>query len=287
MPKVSIIIPCHNLGEYILECVESALNQLYDDFEIIIVDDGSTDDYTLEVLDSIHHQRVQILRTRNQGLAAARNNGILKAQGKYICCLDADDKYHPEYLQKTVPLLDRSSNLGIVTTWVQTFGESEKIWKTYEYNPMHLAFENVIHVASLFRKECWEKVKGYKTNLAGYQDWDLWISIVAKGYRWEVVEECLFYYRVRKNSMINNSDKNRLGILDTIISNNIEFYEKNAQSIILEFEEARLSVINEIGGNKRLIDDLVSQIKEKDWFLRRLKPFVKILSVMKQKRKKA
>lgn len=237
MPKVSVIIPCYNQGQYLDEAVDSVLNQTFEDFEIIIVNDGSTDDFTNNLLVNYHKPKTKVISTQNQGLPSARNNGIKIASGEYICCLDADDKYHPQFLEKTVAVIenDHEHRFGIVTTWIQTFGEQDCIWKTDSYNPYRLATENIIHVASLFRKECWEKVGGYATNLSGYQDWNFWISITAQGYEWYRIEEPLFFYRIRKNSMVTNSNKKRMALYSQIVENNFSFYQKNLKDILLQF----------------------------------------------------
>ena len=92
MMKVSVIIPCYNQGQYIEEAVKSVLAQTYQNFEIIIVNDGSTDEFTNKLLSDYDKQKTKVLHTDNQGLASARNNGIKVAKGKYILPLDADER---------------------------------------------------------------------------------------------------------------------------------------------------------------------------------------------------
>ena len=247
MPKVSVIIPCYNLGAFLDEAVKSVLGQSFEDFEIVIVNDGSTDELTNQMLQKYDRPRTKVLWTENQGLPSARNNGITTSQGDYVCCLDADDKYHADFLAKTVEILDmdRSEEIGFVTTWVQVFGEENRIWMTADYNPPRLALENVVHVASIFRRTCWEKVGGYAPNLReGYEDWNFWLSIVASGYRWSCVREPLFYYRKRKRSMIASSDLQRGRLFSTIIENNEAFYRQHLKEILLEAtSQARMSDI--------------------------------------------
>src|SRR5579862_7046804 len=101
-PRVSVIVPCYNLGEYLDEAVESVLAQTYQDFEILIVDDGSTNDKTRTILSNYARPRTTVYRTPNRGLAAARNFLVARARGEYLCALDADDKLHPTFLEKTV-----------------------------------------------------------------------------------------------------------------------------------------------------------------------------------------
>jgi len=232
-----VIIPCYNLGQYLNEAVDSVLSQTFQDFEIIIVNDGSTDEYTNELIGEYDRPKTKVLCTVNQGLSSARNNGINIAQGEYVCCLDADDKYHTDFLKKTVDTMCTEGNekVGFVTTWVQTFGERRFLWKPEHYNPIRLAIENTVHVASLYRRQCWERVGGYAANLAGgYEDWNFWIAIVALGYTWDCVEETLFYYRKRKHSMVSSSDIMRGQLFSTIVENNEGFYRQHLKEILLE-----------------------------------------------------
>ena len=137
MPTVSVIMPCYNLGQYLDEAVDSVLSQTYQDFEIIIINDGSTDDLTNELLKGYNRPKTSVYHTENQGLPATRNYGIEKATGKYICCLDADDKYHPEFLEKTVRVLDEDEgeDCGIVTTNFELFENSTDRIEVIDYNP--------------------------------------------------------------------------------------------------------------------------------------------------------
>lgn len=237
MPEVSVIIPCYNLGQYLDEAVDSVLSQSFQDYEIIIVNDGSTDDYTNRLLAEYNKPKTTILWTPNQGLPSARNTGIEAAKGTLICCLDADDKYHPEFLSKTVSVMksDRNKEIGFVTTWLKVFGDEDYVWHTQGYNPIRLAIENIVHVSSLFRKECWEQVGGYALNLRdGYEDWNFWIAITALGYQWLCLDEILFYYRKRGQSMLSSSNRKRDQLFSTIIDNNISFYNKNFNRILSE-----------------------------------------------------
>jgi glycosyltransferase involved in cell wall biosynthesis len=99
-PKVSVIIPCFNQGEYVDQAVDSVLKQSFQDFEIVIVNDGSTDPFTISHLQNYSRQKTTVVHTDNQGLAAARNNGIRQAKSEYILPLDADDKIGATFLEK-------------------------------------------------------------------------------------------------------------------------------------------------------------------------------------------
>ena len=241
-PKLSVIIPCYNLGQYVNQAVQSVLNQSFRDFEIIIVDDGSQDFETITVLDKISHPKIHLLRTKNQGLVTARNTGISKAKGVYICCLDADDYIENTYLEKSAFILDRDKEekIGFVTSWAQLFEGENRIWKTSEYDPVGLAMNNIVSVASVFRKKAWEEVGGYNINMKeGYEDWNFWISIVAYGYKWEVIQEPLFFYRVRNNSMITKSRLKHANLYGQLMKNNRKFFHQHIAEILGLIEKKR------------------------------------------------
>jgi glycosyltransferase involved in cell wall biosynthesis len=206
-PKVTVLIPCFNLGEYLAEAVDSVFAQTCQDFEIVIVDDGSTAPETRRILEHFKRPRTTLLRTENRGLAAARNHAIAHARGQYLCALDADDRLHPEFLAKTTARLDADPNLAFVSTWVEIFGAERWIWRQERCDFPLLLSECVVLTASPVRREAVIAVGGYDEAIfpggahQGHEDWDLWISLVEKGYRGAILPEVLFHYRRRPGSM--------------------------------------------------------------------------------------
>ncbi len=232
--KVSIIIPCYNLGAYVKDAVESVRAQTYSDYEIIIVDDGSTDPKTIKVLEGLSRNQVQVLRTKNKKLPGARNHGISQASGEYMMCLDADDMLAPTYLEKTVKVLDqdKEKNLAFVTTWLQEFGERSDVWRAGEFNIPQLLMNNIVQAGSLFRKSVWKEVGGYKDEMVGgYEDWEFWLSTVEKGYKWAVVPEPLFLYRIRGESMLHSPGFPHLDLYTKLY----DFHEKLFLNNLREF----------------------------------------------------
>ncbi len=150
MSKVSVVIPCYNHGEYLDQAVESVLEQTFQDFEIIIVDDGSTDQSTIDLLKGYNKPKTYVIRTDNQGLASARNNGIKEAKGKYILPLDADDKIGKEYLEKAVKILDENDDIGIVYCESVHFGIKKEPFRLPEYSLNHILAANIIFLLIIF-----------------------------------------------------------------------------------------------------------------------------------------
>lgn len=230
--SVSIIIPYYNLGLYLAEAIESIESQTVKPSEIIICNDGSDDPHSLEVLDQ-YREKLIVIDKENTGLANTRNKAIEISKSKYIICLDADDLLKPNYIERCLKEFELYPEVGFVTTWVRTFENSSHVWKTSSHNPELLLRENCVHVASMFKKICWEEVGGYNENMPGYQDWNFWLNIVGKGYRWSCIEKELFLYRVRKSSMITNSDGVRPQILEMIIKSNFSLYKEYLVRVLI------------------------------------------------------
>ena len=202
-PTVSVIIPCYNLGEYLDEAVQSVLNQSFQDFEVIIIDDGSTDPATRHLFASYQRPKARILRTENQGLAKTRNLGIKEARGRYISCLDADDLLEADFLRRTVEVLESDPSLTFVSCWLKGFGETHFDWNPVTCEFPHLLAEDTVCTPALMRREALLQVGGFDAHMPvpGYEDWDLAISLVERGLRGTIIPEYLFKYRIRRSSM--------------------------------------------------------------------------------------
>ena len=236
--KVSVIIPCFNHGEYIDEAVDSILNQTYQDFEIIIIDDGSTDSLTIEKLKSYNKQKTKVIRTKNNGLPAARNKGIQLGTGKYILTLDADDKFHPSFLEMAVPILNKNKKIGVVTCFCQTFGLYKQIWHTKGGDIKDFLVNNNCLSGALFRKTCWNTVGGYDEKMKeGYEDWNFWIGITEKGWNVHVIKYPLFFYRISKSSMYSNTMEKHPELVKQVVINNKNLYQKYLDYVIYEKEK--------------------------------------------------
>ncbi|MBN1331475.1 glycosyltransferase family 2 protein [Candidatus Dojkabacteria bacterium] len=124
--KISVIVPYYNMGEFIDSFMISLEKQTLKEFEIVIVNDGSTDEFSIAKLENLRNKRpdIKIIQQKNMGLPGARNTGIKSATGGYICCIDADDEYHPSFLKKACDYLDKHPEIHVVNTWMRTFGET-------------------------------------------------------------------------------------------------------------------------------------------------------------------
>jgi glycosyltransferase involved in cell wall biosynthesis len=219
-PKVTVLIPTYNCAKYLPQAVESALKQSYQDFEVLVIDDGSTDDTAAIVrgLTARHPEKVRYIHQENAGLAEARNAGIKAAQGELIALLDADDMWLPERLQKGVAAIEADPSIGLVHANITRISESgdildtpARVEGTFKGNMFLPIFLRQVHISCptvMFRKACCEKVgyfDSYLTRL-GCEDRDLWLRI-AQNYKVVYVPEVLAYYRVSSQSMSQNLDK--------------------------------------------------------------------------------
>ena len=158
--------------------LESVLNQTFEDYELIIINDGSTDD-TAETLSRIVHEKVTIIHTENHGPAEARNIAIKKARAPLIMNLDADDKIAPSLLEKACQTFCGSPEIGIVTCDSECFGAKSGKFEIGEYTLESMLFDNRIISQSFFRKKDWLAVGGYSNELNNWlEDWDFWLSII-------------------------------------------------------------------------------------------------------------
>lgn len=230
---VSIVIPCYNAGPELEEAVRSALQQTYPAIEVVIVDDGSTNPLTMEMLRNPQWPRARVFHKKNGGPASARNMAIQHAQGQYILPLDADDRIDPTYVEKAVAILEAEPDVGIVYCKAMKFGAEVGPWALPPYTLRELVIDNVIFVSSLFRRDDWERVGGFSESLKlGIEDYDFWVKIVALERGVRQIDEHLFHYRVGHVSRTTGFQADRSAIVKTyadIFRGNLEFYGRHAE----------------------------------------------------------
>lgn len=197
--STAVIIPCYNLGETVTDALNSVHHQTIRPAEIVIIDDGSDDIYTRQVLSRLQNHGTCVLRTQNRGVAAARNLGIRLTSSPYIVLLDADDRIEPTYLERASRILDEKPGLDFVTCSVQAFEGASYTW-TPPLTLMDTIARGGPHISTMFRRRVWESVGGFDESLSGYEDMDFWISALENGSHGELIEEPLLHYRIRSRS---------------------------------------------------------------------------------------
>lgn len=201
--NITVIIPCLNDGAFIKEAVDSILDQSIIPQKIIIVDDGSEQE-TKQQLATINHKLVDVIYQSNKGVSAARNKGIEQAKTEWILTLDADDYFETIFIERALDVIRSNKNISIVASYyrrVGDFANSNPIIKPNGGTTKNFLVKNNGVASALFNKKCWEEVNGYDTQFdKGYEDWDFWISVLAKGYKMHVIPEVLFNYRIKATS---------------------------------------------------------------------------------------
>jgi len=271
--RVSVVIPCYNHGKFLGEALDSVLKSDFKDYEIIIVNDGSADPFTLHVFKELEqrflrNQNITIIHQENSGLPTARNTAIKVAKGEYILPLDADNRIRPHYLSKAVEILDTNKEIGIVYAYAHLFGEKSGVWVFPPFNSKKLLLENFVEACSVFRKRIWEECDGYDPAMViGYEDWDLWICAMEKGWGFYLLEEVLFDYRVRKDSMASNCNmpENHRQIINYICNKHKQTFAENLGNIISDVRERESHIQRIYSGNGWKL--LMKYYKVRDKFL--------------------
>ncbi|HNP68249.1 MAG TPA: glycosyltransferase [Aequorivita sp.] len=210
-PLLSIVIPCYNMGAYIKEAVDSISTfQNSNKIELIIVNDGSTQEETLRVLEELEKEGFCVLHQENEGLAMARNNGIALSKGDYIIPLDADNKIRPEFISTAIETFSKNNDVDIIYSDAAYFGEKTGRWTVGKFHFPKLLMANYIDACACYKRSVWEKLGGYDKDMPvmGSEDWDFWLRAHLKGFNFIYIPEILFDYRVRTDSMVANTKRN-------------------------------------------------------------------------------
>ena len=202
---VSVIIPCFNDGQFLLEAVQSV--QHYPDpraYEIVVVNDGSCDPLTMQVLADVERENCRVIHQPNRGLGAARNAGIRSASGIYILPLDSDNRIRPEYISEGTRVLEQNPRIGVAYGDAEYFGDKTGRWKVPKFSLGRLIQENYIDACAVFRRSAWEEVGGYDEQMPimGWEDWDFWLRLALGNWGFCHLDAVLFDYRSRGKSMI-------------------------------------------------------------------------------------
>ena len=210
---LSVVIPYYNMGKYIVECVESVKASSWPDIEILVINDGSTDEESIKKLDQIAQiAGVKVLNKPNEGLAHTRNFGAQKAAGDWLAFLDADDKITPDYYEKAISVLKQYDNVFFVGSFVQYFEETSRKWVTYTPQPPYVLVHNPVNSSGLVYKKAAFLEAGLndKTVDYGLEDYESVVHLLSMGYNGIVLPEFLFHYRVRNDSMFRKVNREKL-----------------------------------------------------------------------------
>ena len=234
-PLVSIIVPCYNMSAFLEETLRSVVASDYRPLEVIVVDDGSTDDSARKAeafvasLNSSSHPSpltFHLLRQPNSGVSAARNNGLQQARGTYILPLDADDRIGPTFISHAVAAMENNPGLKVVYCRAEFFGERQGEWFLPDYSPALLARKNMIPATALYRRQDALSFGGYCTDEIFREDWDFWLSMLEHGGEVLRLDEVGFFYRIRTGSRRHLTRQQKRCMIDAVNRRHAEFLYK-------------------------------------------------------------
>ncbi|MBD2892567.1 Undecaprenyl-phosphate 4-deoxy-4-formamido-L-arabinose transferase [Actinomadura sp. RB99] len=270
-PTVSVIIPCYNYSDYLPQALDSVLKQTFSDWEIIVVDDGSTDgsaEVAQGFIDLHPDQRIRLIRQANAGVSAARNSGIAAAAARYILPLDADDMIAPTMLEKTTAVLDADPDVAIASTDLFIFTDIEdlppEVLPLPPYDRELLLQRLIMFYCSLYRREVWETVGGYNEQMDAGEDWDFWIGCAENGFDAHHISEPLFGVRNKDTGLHVQAAENDLAVRARIVANHSAMFKPLtcawAQALLhLDQGSCRYDA--------RVPDEILSRAGEMDQFL--------------------
>jgi GT2 family glycosyltransferase len=254
VPRISVLVPCFNHGQFIGDAIDSVFAQTLQDFEIVVVDDGSTDPQTRATLAGLPRERIDVLTTENRGLPAARNHAAAHARGELFCALDADDRLAPEWFEKAVRMLDERRDVAFVSHWLETFGDERWAWKPERCDLPSLLARNAVNGAALVRRAAFEAVGGYDATMRqGCEDWDFWLRLVERGFSGAIIPEVLFYYRRRSDSMsrVMLDEQQYRRPLEVLVRKHEAAYRDHMIPVLVAKEAETLHISREIADLER------------------------------------
>ena len=223
---ISIIVPCFNSGKTLKRTIDSIINQTWKKKEIILINDGSTEEETLKILEEIKSRNiVKLIEQKNSGLASARNKGVNKSKGNYLFFLDADDWIDPRTLEMMFFYLKQNKEFGYIFTDIFLEGKRKGILKK-EFNLFEQLFLNQIPYSIFISKKDFIKYGFYDENMKlGYEDWELNIRLAANDLFGKRLPVPLIHYNVQDSGMLlSKSIKNHIKIWDSINKKNKVLY---------------------------------------------------------------
>jgi glycosyltransferase involved in cell wall biosynthesis len=240
-PKVSVVIPCHDPGRDVDDTVASVLAQTYQDLEVVIVHDGAAGAATNRPFAADEPSRTRVIASENRGAGSARNLAIHHARGLYICAVDAGDRLAPAYLERATRILDEDAAVSFASCWEQMLGEDHPVGKPERCDLPALLAECTVSPAALVRRSAVEAVGGYDERIPGqgYEAWDLWISVVERGFAGVIVPEGLVHRRSgggapRSTCRAGQAD---LGVMRYLFDKHRDSYQQHLFEILLRLEK--------------------------------------------------
>ena len=227
-PTLSIIVPCYKQAAYIAQTLDSVLKQTLQDWECIVVNDGSPDNASEIVsryvtLDS----RIRLIETENRGVSAARNTGIRASEGEFILTLDADDIILPDYTQLAVDYFRQHPETKLVYCEARKFGEENKYWDLPEYKWERFIFSNCIFSSCVIRRSDFDKTPGFNESMrVGWEHWHFLLGFLDEHDIVYRIPKVLMLYRIKNVSKSTEVLAKTEALTWQLIDNHPDIYRK-------------------------------------------------------------
>jgi glycosyltransferase involved in cell wall biosynthesis len=236
---VTVVIACFELGPYLGEAVASALDQAGGPPHVVVVDDGSRGPETLAALDALP-AAVELVRQENRGAAAARNAGLARVRSPYALVLDADDLLAPGALAVLRDALDAEPGVGFAYGLMEQFGALSGVLRFPPYDAYGLLYRHTIGISALARTEVFAQTGGFDPDFGAYEDWELWVHALARGWRGRQVPVVTLRYRRRAGSKLGVDRRAYRAAYARLRAKHAELYARRA-------ELARESALGPVG----------------------------------------
>jgi hypothetical protein len=234
--RLSVVIPCLDHGEFLVEAVASAERSIAEPYELIVVDDGSRQPRTLEVLAALEAAGYFVVHQENRGLATARNRGCELATGPYVLPLDADNRLRTAICE-SLRVLDEDPRIGVVYGDRFEFGLRSGEIRLLPFDLDTLLAGNFIDACAVIRKRVWCECGGFDSAMPhqGWEDWDFWIAAAERGWRFHHLPRVTFEYRVRPGSMISHCATPEVGepLQAYIVEKHLELYRQRLPQLLM------------------------------------------------------
>jgi glycosyltransferase involved in cell wall biosynthesis len=267
---VSVVIPVYNCVEYTAEALESVFAQTFTDFEIVIVNDGSSDTEMLEHLIAPYQDRIVYLKQTNRGPSAARNTGIRAAKGKYIAFLDSDDRWPPEYLAAQIKLFEETPSLDLVYTDAVHFGDTPLPRKTFmqssmppmNFEEMLIYGSQIVPSATLVSKQAIIDAGLFDEGVCGPEDYELFLRMAYRGVK-IAYQSSVFALRRVHSKAFSSDDMRMLEALERVFSklHNSLSLSTETRSLLLNRLASIRAYLYLQKGKQHLLSDNIDQAR--------------------------
>lgn len=234
--SVAVVVSSFNQGLMIREAVASIWGQSVPADEVVVVDDGSTDEDSLDVLVDLETEGVRVIRQSNAGVSAARNAGVRSVGADLVVVLDGDDRLRPHFLEASVAAFD-DEDVVAASSWLEMFGAASGVVRPSGGTVVDFLARNSCPAPSIFRRHLWDGVGGYAEDLReGFEDWDFFLRLLTPGGRIHIIPEPLIEYRTQPGSANLEGMTRRLRLYGEIIDRHEAVFKVHARSALLAQE---------------------------------------------------